>query len=70
MVKPMCSSRNRGFQARRAIALKSYFADWVEVLRAGIGRNMAEPSADVKIYKCKDGGERSAPRIFIAADWR
>ncbi len=46
------------FERDGAVALKGYFADWVEVLRAGIARNMAEPSADVKIYKGKDGGGR------------
>ena len=46
------------FHREGAVALKGYFADWVEVLRAGIARNMAEPSADVKIYKGKDGGGR------------
>ena len=46
------------FERDGAVALKGYFADWVEVLRAGIARNMAEPSADVKIYKGRDGGGR------------
>jgi ectoine hydroxylase-related dioxygenase (phytanoyl-CoA dioxygenase family) len=46
------------FERDGAVALKGYFADWVEVLRAGIARNMAEPSADVKIYKGRAGGGR------------
>ena len=46
------------FERDGAVALKGYFADWVEGLRAGIARNMAEPSADVKIYKGREGGGR------------
>ena len=46
------------YQANGAVALRGVFKDWVEVLRAGIARNMAEPSADVKIYQGKDGGGR------------
>jgi hypothetical protein len=42
------------FNRDGAVALKGYFAGWEEVLRAGIARNMAEPSADVKIYKGKE----------------
>ncbi len=36
------------FERDGAVALKGCFADWVGVLRAGIARNMAEPSADVR----------------------
>jgi ectoine hydroxylase-related dioxygenase (phytanoyl-CoA dioxygenase family) len=46
------------FHQNGAVALRGVFKDWVEVLRAGIARNMAEPSADVKIYQGKDGGGR------------
>jgi ectoine hydroxylase-related dioxygenase (phytanoyl-CoA dioxygenase family) len=46
------------FRNHGAVAIKGVFKDWVAVLRAGIARNMAEPSADVKIYQGKDGGGR------------
>jgi ectoine hydroxylase-related dioxygenase (phytanoyl-CoA dioxygenase family) len=46
------------FQRDGAVALRGLFKDWVETLRAGIARNMAEPSADVRIYQGKDGGGR------------
>ena len=59
MTQPIVTSDTiAAFNRDGAVALKGYFADWVEVLRAGIARNMAEPSADVKIYKGKDGGGR------------
>jgi ectoine hydroxylase-related dioxygenase (phytanoyl-CoA dioxygenase family) len=41
-----------------AVVLKGYFKDWVETLRAGVARNMAEPGPDVKIYKGENGGGR------------
>lgn len=41
-----------------AVALRGLFKDWVETLRAGIARNMAEPSADVRIYQGRDGNGR------------
>ena len=59
MVEPMVPAETIvAFKRDGAVALKGYFADWVKILRAGIARNMAEPSADVKIYKGKDGGGR------------
>jgi ectoine hydroxylase-related dioxygenase (phytanoyl-CoA dioxygenase family) len=41
-----------------AAALRGYFKDWIETLRAGVARNMAEPGPDVKIYKGEAGGGR------------
>lgn len=46
------------FRRDGAVALRGLFKDWVEILRAGIARNMAEPSADVRIYQGRDGGGR------------
>ncbi len=46
------------FRRDGAAPLRGLFKDWVEVLRAGIARNLAEPSADVKIYQGKDGAGR------------
>jgi ectoine hydroxylase-related dioxygenase (phytanoyl-CoA dioxygenase family) len=46
------------FRRDGAVALRGLFKDWVETLRAGFARNMAEPSADVRIYQGKDGGGR------------
>jgi ectoine hydroxylase-related dioxygenase (phytanoyl-CoA dioxygenase family) len=37
------------------VPLRGAFADWVEPLRAGIARNMAEPGPDVRIYRNPDG---------------
>jgi ectoine hydroxylase-related dioxygenase (phytanoyl-CoA dioxygenase family) len=38
-----------------AVAVRGIFAPWVEVLRAGIERNIAAPSPDVRIYRNPDG---------------
>jgi len=41
-----------------AVPLYGLFNDWVETLRAGIARNMAEPSQDAKIYTGQSGAGR------------
>ncbi|MFN0192099.1 MAG: phytanoyl-CoA dioxygenase family protein, partial [Aestuariivirga sp.] len=46
------------FRRDGACMLRGPFRDWVETLRAGIARNMAEPSADVKIYQGQNGAGR------------
>lgn len=46
------------FHRDGAVVLRGAFNDWVEVLRKGVDRNLAEPSADVKIYQGKDGNGR------------
>jgi ectoine hydroxylase-related dioxygenase (phytanoyl-CoA dioxygenase family) len=46
------------FRGSGACVLRGFFTDWVETLRAGIARNMAEPSADVKIYQGQNGSGR------------
>ena len=48
------------FRRDGAAVLRGAFTDWVEVLRAGVERNMVEPSADVRIYQ----GENGAGRFF------
>ncbi len=46
------------FRREGACVIRGVFGDWVETLRAGIARNMAEPSADVKIYQGQNGAGR------------
>ena len=46
------------FRRDGAAVLRGVFADWVQTLRAGVARNLAEPSADVRIYQGKDGAGR------------
>jgi ectoine hydroxylase-related dioxygenase (phytanoyl-CoA dioxygenase family) len=46
------------FKRDGACVLRGPFTDWVETLRAGIARNMSEPSADVKIYTGQNGTGR------------
>jgi ectoine hydroxylase-related dioxygenase (phytanoyl-CoA dioxygenase family) len=46
------------FRRDGSVPLRNLFAGWVDTLRAGVARNMAEPSADVRIYQGKDGGGR------------
>jgi len=46
------------FRRDGACVLRGLFSPWVEILRAGVARNLAEPSADVKIYQGKSGAGR------------
>jgi ectoine hydroxylase-related dioxygenase (phytanoyl-CoA dioxygenase family) len=46
------------FRRDGAVALRGVFGEWVEKLRAGVARNLAAPSTDVKIYQGKDGAGR------------
>ena len=46
------------FKSDGAVPLRGVFKEWVETLARGITRNMAEPSADVKIYTGENGGGR------------
>ncbi len=46
------------FRRDGACVLRGMFGNWVETLRAGIARNLAEPSGDVKIYQGKNGAGR------------
>lgn len=41
------------FETDGAAVVRGAFGDWIETLRSGVARNMAAPSADVRIY---DGG--------------
>ena len=46
------------FRRDGACVLRGVFTQWVEPLRAGVARNLAEPSSDVKIYQGGNGGGR------------
>ncbi len=46
------------FRRDGACVLRGPFKDWMETLRAGVARNLAEPSADVKIYQGQNGAGR------------
>jgi ectoine hydroxylase-related dioxygenase (phytanoyl-CoA dioxygenase family) len=46
------------FRSDGACVLRGVFGAWVETLRRGIARNLADPSADVKIYQGKEGAGR------------
>ena len=46
------------FKRDGACVIRGAFKDWVEGLSIGIARNMAEPSADVKIYTGTGGSGR------------
>jgi ectoine hydroxylase-related dioxygenase (phytanoyl-CoA dioxygenase family) len=46
------------FRRDGACVLRGPFKDWVETLRAGVARNMAEPSADARIYRGPHGSGR------------
>lgn len=42
------------------VCLRGLFADWVETLRAGVDRNLAEPGPDGKLYRDEGG------RLFMS----
>jgi ectoine hydroxylase-related dioxygenase (phytanoyl-CoA dioxygenase family) len=44
------------FRDDGAVCLRGLFGDWVENLRRGVERNIAAPSADVKLYDGSRGG--------------
>ena len=46
------------FNRDGACVIRGAFIDWVEILSNGIARNIAEPSADVKIYTGSSGAGR------------
>lgn len=46
------------FRRDGACLLRGVFSEWIATLRAGVARNLAEPSADVKIYQGKNGAGR------------
>ena len=46
------------FRCDGACVLRGPFTGWIETQRAGVDRNLADPSADVKIYQGKDGAGR------------
>jgi ectoine hydroxylase-related dioxygenase (phytanoyl-CoA dioxygenase family) len=46
------------FRRDGVAVLRGAFGDWVETLRRGVARNMAEPGPDVKIYQGEKGGGR------------
>ena len=54
------------FQADGAVLLPRVFVDWVDVLRAGVARNMADPSPLERTYSPDDG---SAPFFQDFCNW-
>ncbi|MEL7543731.1 MAG: phytanoyl-CoA dioxygenase family protein [Pseudomonadota bacterium] len=54
------------FQAEGVVLLRGVFADWVETLRAGITRNMADPSPLERTY---EGGDKGAKFFQDYCSW-
>ena len=48
------------FKAKGVTVLRGVFKDWVEVLRAGVDANMADPDPNARIYR----GENRDGRFF------
>lgn len=46
------------FRRDGACVLRGHFRTWIDTLRAGVARNLASPSADVKIYQGTNGAGR------------
>lgn len=44
------------FREDGVTVLRGAFAEWVDVLREGIDRNIREPAPDARYYESKDGG--------------
>jgi ectoine hydroxylase-related dioxygenase (phytanoyl-CoA dioxygenase family) len=55
---PVAADTIDAFRRDGAAVLRGAFTSWVETLRAGVARNLADPSADVKIYQGKEGAGR------------
>jgi ectoine hydroxylase-related dioxygenase (phytanoyl-CoA dioxygenase family) len=55
---PIADGDIAAFRDDGAVLLRGIFADWVETLRAGIERNIAAPSPDVRIYTGAGGKGR------------
>lgn len=55
------------FQADGAVVLRGVFRDWIEPLRAGVERNLAEPSPLERTYRPADG---SAPFFQDFCSWQ
>ena len=49
------------FKAKRVTVLRGVFTDWVEILRAGVDANMADPDPNARIYK----GENEGGQFFV-----
>lgn len=45
----------KSFHEDGAVVLRGFLTDWIERLQAGVERNIAEPSADVRIYDGANG---------------
>lgn len=58
MTQTISAATIDAFRRDGAAVLRGVFKDWIEPLRKGVDRNLAEPSADVKIYQGKDGNGR------------
>ncbi|MDB4558778.1 phytanoyl-CoA dioxygenase family protein [Amylibacter sp.] len=60
MGKHLSDDTIKEFQTQGATLLKGVFADWVDVLRAGVAANMADPAPNARNYETEGGG-----RFFV-----
>jgi ectoine hydroxylase-related dioxygenase (phytanoyl-CoA dioxygenase family) len=58
MAKMLSDDQITEFKEKGVTVLRGVFNDWVDVLRAGIDANMADPDPNARVYKGKDGGGR------------
>ncbi len=56
--QPVSQEDVDAFREDGAVALHGVFADWVETLRAGVERNLADPGPDVRVYESEGEGGR------------
>ena len=53
--KTVDEATKTAFHQDGAVVLRGIFTDWIERLQAGVERNIAEPSPDVRIYDGASG---------------
>ncbi len=66
--QPVSQEDVDAFREDGAVALHGVFADWVETLRAGVERNLADPGPDVRVYESEGEGGRFVGDYWIPLD--
>ena len=64
---PIRDEQVQAFQADGVIVLRGVFRDWIELLRDGVKRNVAEPGPFERTYRPADG---SAPFFQDFCNWQ
>ena len=65
MVDLLSDDQILAFKEKGVTVLRGVFTDWVEVLRAGVDANMADPDPNARIYKGENGADGFLSIIVI-----